>query len=817
MPVPPTGHSVDPLELDSVDGKDEKTFIDVAEVLPEILPEAPEALDFTSRATLPRKAGVSSEADLLPLVVKELLDNALDATEAAEGGDVALVSAGLLEGRNGFFVEDGAGGFSPEMLRQVWRVDSTNVSSKRLRLPTRGALGNGLRVVSGTVMAYRAILTVHTRGKAYEIQPRYRVNPRVTEPLVLETGDSPLSQGTRIEIVFPEDEVVVDEDVLEFVDTTLFLSANGFYKGASSPHWYTANDFFKEILQRENGKTVQEVVARFDGCSASDKVSRISDGFRRMIASEVPVEDADVILARMKDVAPAFNPKRLTPDKEPKIEGEHRAVGAYVTESGLTIPFRVSVWAEPSDTPRLDFAINRTVSTGGAYIDRKDNNTLRLVFPKYVALDVTSQKNIAFLVNISAPLIPYTNDGKSPNVWKIVDTDVVKTTITKAAKAAKGRAKTPRKGRTTQKDAILKALPEALRRAGGGMYAFSQRQVYYSIRPLLAFDLKYDTFCKNLTLFEQIHGEIENLYRDNRGTLVLPHSRKEMPVGTVNVKRFERPEWEFHRVLYAEKEGLFPLLLSANWPERWDCALLTSKGFASRAAKDLIDALGEGDEPLELFCIHDADAAGTMIYQSLVEATPTRGARKIEIHNLGLEPWEALFEWKYIEGNNGEPLPEETLERESGAKKKAVARYASEWEDWLQGHRVELNAMTAPQLIAWLDRKMEAVTRMPPKLIPPEDVVRSKYEKDMGSIAGEEIKALILDAAGFDERVAVVVEEGMSDYDSIDVRGLIEGELSQEERRAKSWEEPVREVVAEVVEALALSKEKLRLHLGKVS
>jgi hypothetical protein len=44
----------------------------------------------------------------------------------------------------------------------------------------------------------------------------------------------------------------------------------------------------------------------------------------------------------------------------------------------------------------------------------------------------------------------------------------------------------------------------------------------------------------------------------------------------------------------------------------------------------------------EVFCAHDADAYGTMIYQTLQEETKARGARKIQIVNIGLEPWEAI-------------------------------------------------------------------------------------------------------------------------------------------------------------------------------
>ena len=43
-----------------------------------------------------------------------------------------------------------------------------------------------------------------------------------------------------------------------------------------------------------------------------------------------------------------------------------------------------------------------------------------------------------------------------------------------------------------------------------------------------------------------------------------------------------------------------------------------------------------------MLCIHDADAAGTMIAQTLQEATRARGRRRIEIVDLGLQPWQAI-------------------------------------------------------------------------------------------------------------------------------------------------------------------------------
>ena len=105
---------------------------------------------------------------------------------------------------------------------------------------------------------------------------------------------------------------------------------------------------------------------------------------------------------------------------------------------------------------------------------------------------------------------------------------------------------------------------------------------------------------------------------------------------------------------------------------------MSSKGFTTRAARDLVDKLAEHDEPVTIFCVHDADAPGTMIYQTFQEETKARRARKIKIVNLGLEPWEAI--------ENG--LEAEDVRQ--GDQRKAVADYVRErdhgdyWEQWLQ-------------------------------------------------------------------------------------------------------------------------------------
>ena len=217
------------------------------------------------------------------------------------------------------------------------------------------------------------------------------------------------------------------------------------------------------------------------------------------------------------------------------------------------------------------------------------------------------------------------------------------------------------------------------------------------------------------------------MYREPRGSITHPHRDETITLGTLMVEQYERPAWSFNKLLYIEKEGAQEALKQDRWLERHDCAVMSSKGFSTRAARDLIDKLAEHDEPIEVFCAHDADASGTMIYQTLQEATRARGARKIEIVNIGLEPWEAVEMGLEVETVEGARSPQ--------AGRRLCRRYDGDdddWDEWLQTHRVELNAMTTPQLIEWLDEKME--TYGDGKLIPPPTVL----EEDLHDAGREE-------------------------------------------------------------------------------
>jgi len=138
-----------------------------------------------------------------------------------------------------------------------------------------------------------------------------------------------------------------------------------------------------------------------------------------------------------------------------------------------------------------------------------------------------------------------------------------------------------------------------------------------------------------------------------------------------------------------------------------------------------------------------------MIYQTFQEATKARGARKIRIINLGLEPWEAVemrLEVEEVdEKDRRKPVADYVRSRRDGAH----------WEKWLQTHRVELNAMTTPQFIAWLDGKMAAYD----KLIPPADILATELKDRIEAKIRDALTSRILREANVDGQVAAAIAQ----------------------------------------------------------
>jgi hypothetical protein len=739
---------------------------------------------FRTLATLGQKAGI--HVSRLPhLVAKELTDNALDASGTCR--------VGLLKG-NGFFVEDDGDGIpgTDAELAALFSIRRPLTSSKLLRLPTRGALGNGLRVVAGAVLASGGSLLVATRGRTLRLIPQ---DDGGTQAEVL---GGFRERGTRVEVRLGHP-LEVEDSTLSWAEDAILMAAGGpKYKGKTSPHWYDPDAFF-ELLQAAGRRTARELVAEFDGCT-EPKAGRIAAAFRGRLARDLDRVEAARLLEDARKEARVVRPSRLgcvgpiegLPSGYAKIQG---AVALPTGRDGTEtyVPVVMEAWAELSDEPALQVFVNRTPVAAEVEADHyKDRLFL-------TGCGLEHQCKIgrvppSIVLNIETPYMPITSDGKTPDLIPFLGDIIALTTrIVKQAKRESGAT-----GRgISQKDVILEHLDVAVAKASGdGQYRFSLRQLFYAVRPFvldaLGKEPEYDYFAQVITEYEADRGEIRGMYRDPRGMLYHPHTGDEIPLGTLQVERYRRPEWTFNKILYCEKEGFFPILREARWPERHDCALMSAKGFASRAARDVLDMLGDTDEDLDFFCLHDADAYGTMIYQALQEGTQARPGRRVRIVNLGLEPDEAL----------AMGLQVEEVHRK-GDKAAPVANYVEEtWRDWLQAHRVELNAMTTPQFLDWLEHKFASCVG---KVVPPASVLVDRLAQVVRTDLRRRIESRILRRARIGERVesAFLKREPLLR----DRGATIEEEVRRGLRIRPSacWIEPVEVLAKEVVRGIGVN------------
>jgi hypothetical protein len=699
---------------------------------------------------LAQKAGVPPHK-LAKLVLKELADNALDECDHAH--------VGMLDDDGGFFVEDDGGGIDPDEVARLFSIARPLVSTKLLRLPTRGALGNGLRVVAGAVLASGGTLTVTTRNRRLELRPEFDGTTTV-----ISTAEVEFPTGTRVEISFGS-ALPASYQTLGWAQLACGLAQGKIYAGRSSPHWYDPAQFHELVVAGGN-TPVRELIANLDGCTggtAGEIVAAARLG--RAVCNTISRRQAEVLLKAAREHAKPVTAERLGAIGAEAFPHSAYAMATGVTEFGsvapvAAIPFVVEAWAERMEGEAADadttltVCVNRSPITGEIHAAhrKRDIDAFGCGLSHTIA---TAPIGAEFFItlNVITPFMPITSDGKEPNLKPFLTT-----IMTVAEKAVRKAHRPTAETRVSQKDIVFDNLDDAIATVSGdAQFRFTERQVLYVVRKVVHDEIGETLTTTNfkgiITDYEAEYGEIPLMYREPRGSIYHPHRGETITLGTLMVEDYERPAWTFNKLVYIEKEGFSEALKEVRWAERHDCMLMSSKGFTTRAARDLVDKLAEHDEPVTVFCVHDADGHGTTIFQTFQEATRARGARKIRIVNLGLEPWEAIAMGLEVE------------EIEPGKKRRPVADYVlkrtdrapdgTKWEKWLQTHRVELNAMTTPAFIEWLDGKLADYD----KLIPPPEILAAELNARVEDKLRAAIIERVLREANVDGQVADAIAQ----------------------------------------------------------
>ncbi len=780
---------------------------------------------FTNLNTLPQQAGVSRH-QLPKLVAKELTDNALDTNSKVE----------ITHQNDGYFkdtitVRDYGRGLtgSNEDIANLFSMNRPLTSSKRLRLPSRGALGNGLRVVTATVYCSNGTLEVATQGR------RLRLIPQDDGSTACEEIGTFEGTGTEVKVEIPDN--FFGEDILAWANIALHAQQGGAFKKGTYPHWYDSDSFYGLLLASPPDLKLENFLQLFDKISPN-KAKKIIKEFTAQFSEEIEKTlhcpeinraQAEWLLAMLHQSVKPLSAQKLGEIgalEDFPIYQKQSTEFTLKTSKGnfhAQIPALIEVFARPESSKEGNqLLVNKTPIAGEIDIQVYEKRLMMYGCGISQQLEIPKiSQNAQFWVNIITPYMPIVSNGKEPDLSALAS--IIGENLQKAARQLKQKTTSHSTSelsdtspKPSQKQALLDGLSQAIDKASGeGKYRYSLRQLYYALRPLVmqatGKELKYANFNNIITDYEFDTGEdLPGVYRDERGTLLHPHTHQEIKLGTKNIERYQRPVYNFNKILYSEKEGFFEILKDAKFCEQHDCALLTSKGFASRAARDVIDLLAETEEELLFFCIHDADLSGSLIYQALQGATKARPERKVKIINLGLEPWEGLemgLEVENLEKRSTKSAAQyvtsfdDDWQNPKPVQFEGYERWAT-WGEWLKSFRIELNAMDTPTFINWLHKKISQYDNG--KVLPQEDFLKAQAKQSVELQLKAQIRAEILKKLNIEQQIQEqFVKDGPRIQAFIQEKDWQEKVLQTlQDLPQQSWKEGLESLLEEIIKKI---------------
>jgi hypothetical protein len=320
-----------------------------------------------------------------------------------------------------------------------------------------------------------------------------------------------------------------------------------------------------------------------------------------------------------------------------------------------------------------------------------------------------------------------------------------------------------------QKAAAAEIMEKAyLKASGNGQYPANARQIMYAARPHIqkatGQDLQSSYFTQTL-LVDYLEDNPSkcadwDVAYDARGHFEEPHGRRqgsygEFGLGTIEVRNYlaalQEPEvipaefrqarvktigpsGNFGAVLFIEKEGFAPLIERAQIPDRFDIAHMSTKGMSVVAARHLADEMCAAyDVPLLL--MHDFDKSGFSISGTLQRSNRRyQFQNKIRVIDLGLTVEDVEEIGLEVEYQHHPKADRRTLERNmklNGASDADCKFMFRDFDKTQSTRRVELNAMTSPQFVQFLERKLKEYGVK--KIVPDREVLAEAFaEMDRG-------------------------------------------------------------------------------------
>ena len=778
-------------------------------------------LEFFSEKELSMQLGHSRQFWTIA-IVKELIDNSLDACETAG----ILPEIHIKADETYLTIADNGPGIPEKTI-----LDSLNylvrVSDKNLYIaPSRGQLGNALKclyavpfVLSGGI----GRVNIETGGKAHKIE--ISVDQIAQEPALKHTIENSLvKNGTLVKIYLSEIASSLERIPNGFSYQSgiygLLLSyaainphATFSYHGGfevefpktstecskwtpsnpTSAHWYDPDRLSSLIggylaNERETGvkRTVRDFVGEFRGLSSTQKRKKVTEavGLSRSYLHDLVVNDAldretiEALLLTMQENSTPVKPKALG------IIGENH-LKEWMHEhfwTGGSFQYK-RIMGDPGGLP---FALEAAFGVMGG--DMADSQLIKTSALNWTPTITTPWNEYHFsdsliswndpvhlFIHLACPRLDFTDRGKTrlklhPEISEALDQAV--SCVTKLWTAYKKREirkntqrdkeieemqKAKKQKKLSIKDAAFQVMEAAYMKAStDNTLPANARQVMYAARRRVQ-ELTGGKYWKESSYFTQTllpdfqeqNSELTekwDVVYDARGTLFEPHTGVTVPIGTLAVRRYVNTWWDkisgdvrpsvsvdlstsgpTHRYQYAlfvEKEGFNELFKSVKLAERYDMAIMSTKGMSVTAMRRLVAEMSV--KGVTIFVLHDFDKAGFSIVNTL--RTDTRRWSydvKPNVIDLGfrfedvadLESEDVLYTSKVS--------PKINIIKSGGTQEEAAFLCSGGKPKRWAGKRVELNAMTSKQLVDWIEKKLNQ--HGVKKLVPDEEVLRKAY------------------------------------------------------------------------------------------
>ena len=368
---------------------------------------------------------------------------------------------------------------------------------------------------------------------------------------------------------------------------------------------------------------------------------------------------------------------------------------------------------------------------------------------------------VALLVHLACPLVQFADRGKArATLPAAIASDLQRLVKLVTARFTKAKRQADRNDRMQARDleelrnahkvkpmtvkaAAWQVMEQAYRKASSnGTLPANARQMMYAARPLIIELTGKAAPWKNSATFTQgllpdyMEAHPDQCARwdvvfDDRGHFAEPHTGHRIGVGTLAVRGYIRgwhqniatdlapsmpvqlkttgPALRYRFALFVEKEGFNPLLERARIAERYDLALLSTKGMSVTAARALVERLS--DEGVTTLVLHDFDKSGFTICHTLQNDTRRyrfKTAPKVIDLGLRLADVEAMNLDSEAVDYSGDADPRPGLIERGATPAEADYLVTSKKDGRWTGHRVELNAMDARQFLDWLEAKLQA-------------------------------------------------------------------------------------------------------------